>query len=107
MLLELSGHHVQTAYNGRRALEVVASFRPHAILLDIGLPDITGYELAKQIRATPGGHGAVLIAVTGWGQEADRRRAFDAGFNHHLTKPIEPEKVEWLLQSVAETIDAR
>jgi PAS domain S-box-containing protein len=107
MLLELSGHHVQTAYNGRRALQVVASFRPHAILLDIGLPDITGYELAKQIRANPGGHDAVLIAVTGWGQEADRRRAFDAGFNHHLTKPIEPEKVEWLLQSVAETIDAR
>jgi CheY-like chemotaxis protein len=68
--------------------------------LDIGLPDFNGYELATKIRATPWGRGVVLIAVTGWGQEEDRRRALEAGFNHHLTKPIAPATVESLLQSL-------
>ena len=100
MLLELSGHHVQTAYAGRRALELAETFRPHALLLDIGLPDLDGYQLARQIRAAPWGREVILIAVTGWGQEDDRRRAFEAGCNHHLTKPIEAETVESLLQSL-------
>ena len=100
MLLELSGHHVQTAYTGRRALELAETFRPHAVLLDIGLPDLDGYELARQIRAAPWGRDVILIAVTGWGQEDDRRRAFEAGCDHHLTKPIEAETVESLLQSL-------
>jgi len=100
MLLELSGHHVQTAYTGRRALELAESFRPHALLLDIGLPDLDGYQLAAKVRATPWGRGIALIAATGWGQEEDRRRAFDAGFDHHLTKPIAAETVESLLQSL-------
>ena len=99
-LLELSGHHVQIAYTGRSALELAETFRPHALLLDIGLPDFDGYQLAKKIRAAPWGGSIVLIALTGWGQEADRRRAFDAGFDHHLTKPIAPETVESLLQSL-------
>jgi CheY-like chemotaxis protein/two-component sensor histidine kinase len=71
-LLEASGHHVQTAYTGRQALELARAFRPHALLLDIGLPDVDGYRLARQIRATPWGRGTVLVAVTGWGQEQDR-----------------------------------
>jgi PAS domain S-box-containing protein len=99
-LLELSGHHVQTAYTGRRALELAETFRPHALLLDIGLPDLDGYQLAAKVRAAPWGRGIILIAVTGWGQEEDRRRAFDAGFDHHLTKPIAAETVESLLQSL-------
>ena len=99
-LLELSGHHVQTAYTGRRALELAATFRPHALLLDIGLPDLDGYQLAAKVRAAPWGRGVTLIAVTGWGQEEDRRRAFDAGFDHHLTKPIAAETVESLIQSL-------
>jgi two-component system, chemotaxis family, CheB/CheR fusion protein len=100
ILLELSGHHVQTAYTAQRALELAEAFRPHVFLLDIGLPDLDGYQLAKKIRAIPSGRGAFLIAVTGWGQEADRRRAFEAGFDQHLTKPIAAETVESLLQSL-------
>jgi CheY-like chemotaxis protein len=101
MLLEASGHHVQTAYTGRQALELARTFRPHALLLDIGLPDIDGYKLARQIRAAPWGHSVVLVAVTGWGQEQDRLRAVEAGFDQHLVKPICAEMVESLLQSFA------
>jgi PAS domain S-box-containing protein len=100
MLLETSGHHVQTAYTGRQALELARTFRPHAVLLDIGLPDVNGYELAEQIRATRWGRDTVLVAVTGWGQEEDRQRAVAAGFDHHLVKPISAETVEMLLQSL-------
>ena len=99
MLLEASGHHVQTAYTGRQALELARTFRPHALLLDIGLPDIDGYKLAQQVRATPWGRSAILVAVTGWGQEQDRLRAVEAGFDQHLVKPISAETVESLLQS--------
>jgi two-component system, chemotaxis family, CheB/CheR fusion protein len=101
MLLELSGHHVQTAYTGQRALELAETFRPHVLLLDIGLPDFDGYQLAKKIRTSSWGRGTVLVAVTGWGQEQDRRRAFEAGFDHHLTKPIAADTVESLLQSLS------
>ncbi len=100
MLLELSGHHVQTAYTGRRALELAETFRPHALLLDISLPDLDGYQLAAAIRAASWGRGVVLIAVTGWGQEEDRRRAFEAGCDYHLTKPIAAETVESILRSL-------
>jgi len=99
-VLELSGHEVQTAYDGRRALELAGTFRPHALVLDIGLPDVNGYEVARSIRAAPWGRGMVLIAVTGWGQGEDRRRALEAGFDHHLTKPIAAETLESLLQSL-------
>ena len=100
MLLELSGHRVRTAYTARGALELGARFHPDALLLDIGLPDLDGYELAQSVRATPWGHGAVLVAITGWGQDEDRRRALQAGFDHHLTKPVVPERLESLLQSL-------
>jgi len=101
ILLELSGHHVQTAYTAQRALELAEIFRPHLFLLDIGLPDLDGYQLARKIRGTSWGRGALLIAVTGWGQDADRRRAFEAGFDHHLTKPIASETVESLIHSLS------
>jgi len=101
MLLELGGHLVQTAYTSRGALELAETFRPHALVLDIGLPEVNGYDLAQRIRALPWGRHAVLIAVTGWGQEHDRHRAFEAGFDHHLTKPVEPQALEALLKSLA------
>ena len=99
-LLELSGHRVSTAYTGREALELAESLHPDVMLLDIGLPDISGYEVARLVRATSWGAGADLIAVTGWGQESDRERAFRAGFDHHLTKPISTDSLETLLQSL-------
>jgi CheY-like chemotaxis protein len=101
MLLEALGHHVQTAYTARQALELARVFRPHALLLDIGLPDLDGYRLAQQIRANPWGCSTVLVAVTGWGQEQDRQRAIAAGFDHHLVKPISAATVEALLRSLA------
>jgi len=100
-LLELSGHLVQTAYSGRRALELAETFQPHALLLDIGMIDMHGYELAERIRATMWGKEAVLVAVSGWGREEDRRRAFAAGFDQHLTKPVAHVALEALLQSIS------
>lgn len=99
-LLELSGHHVQTAYTGREALELAATFRPHAALLDIGLPDLNGYTLAKRIREAPWGQRTLLIAITGWGQSEDKRRAQEAGFDHHLAKPVSAEALESALQMI-------
>jgi CheY-like chemotaxis protein len=101
LLLELSGYRVQTAYNGTRGLQLAESFRPRVILLDIGLPDINGYEVARQVRASAWGADLPLVAITGWGQEADRRRALEAGFDHHLTKPVAPEAVVSLVNSLA------
>jgi DNA-binding response OmpR family regulator len=100
MLLKLLGHEVQTAHSGLSVPALAESFRPHVLLLDIGLPDISGYELAKQIRCTAWGQSAVLIAVTGWGQEEDKRMAFAAGFDHHLAKPVDPGALEALLQTI-------
>jgi CheY-like chemotaxis protein len=104
VMLELSGHRVQTAHTGEQALELAESFRPHAVLLDIGLPDVSGYELAQQIRRASWGRDILLVALTGWGQEEDRRRAFRAGFDHHLTKPVAPETLESLLESSGATL---
>jgi PAS domain S-box-containing protein len=104
MLLEISGHHVQTAYTGHEALDLAESFAPHAVLLDIGLPDLSGYDLARQMRAAPCGQDLILVAVTGWGQEEDRKRALAAGFDHHLVKPIAAEALEQLLRSVTATL---
>ena len=101
-LLELSGHQAQTAYTGRDALERAETFQPGVLLLDIGLPDMDGYELAKRIRSTVWGKKAILIAVTGWGQEEDRRRAFAAGFDRHLIKPVTGTTLEAVLQSVSD-----
>ena len=99
-LVRLSGHHVQTAYTGQQAFEFAVSAPPQVILADIGLPDIDGYALAQRIRAAPWGQSVTLIAISGWGQDEDRRRAMEAGFDSHLTKPIEPQTVEALLQSL-------
>jgi len=98
MLLELSGHEVNVAHCGGAALACAARQRPHVVILDIGMPDMSGYEVARKIRAERGGADMMLIAVTGWGHADDKARARAAGFNHHLTKPVDPDHVEQLLQ---------
>jgi len=97
MLLRLGGHEVQVAYDGPSALSALDSFFPHVILLDIGLPGIDGYELARTIRSRPEQNGAVLVAVTGYGQNEDRQRSHAAGISHHLTKPFDPAMLEALV----------
>jgi PAS domain S-box-containing protein len=98
-LLKAWGHEVQTAYNGPSALETVGRFRPDIILLDIGLPGMSGYDVAKNLRAEPWAKGIIIAALTGYGQEADRQRSWEAGFDYHLTKPPDPTILESLLTS--------
>ena len=98
-LLEASGHEVSVAHTGREAFELACRVQPDALLLDIGMPELNGYQLAQRIRGTGWGRSAMLIAITGWGQEQDKRRAQAAGFDQHLTKPIDPNGLEVLLQS--------
>src|SRR5438270_9992158 len=86
-LLQMFGHQVQTAYGGSRALEMIGRSRPDVVLLDIGLPDIDGYEVARRVRLTAGLESVVLIALSGNAEEDAGRRSQDAGFSHHLTKP--------------------
>jgi PAS domain S-box-containing protein len=98
-LLKAWGHDVQTAFGGEAALETVRHFQPEIIFLDIGMPGMSGYDVAKWLRAEPSARGIVIAAVTGYGQEADRQRSFDAGFDYHLTKPPDPSLLESLLAS--------
>ena len=97
MLLELSGSDVQVANDGLSALAAAASRRPDIIFLDIGMPHMDGYEVARRIRKTPSLDGVLLVALTGWGQEEDRRRSAEAGFDVHLVKPVEPGALETVL----------
>ena len=98
MWLELSGHEVHTALSGPEALRLAETMQPQVALLDIGMPGMSGLEVAARIREAPWGREMVLIALTGWGQEEDRRRSAEAGFDHHLTKPIMPDAIEELIR---------
>jgi PAS domain S-box-containing protein len=98
-LLKLWGHEVQTAFSGPEALETARRFRPQIVLLDIGMPGMSGYEVAKKLRAQPEFQSLVITALTGYGQAEDRRRSQEAGFNHHLTKPPDPFALAELLTS--------
>ena len=89
-LIRIWGHEVRTANDGPSAIECARGFRPQVVLLDVGLPGMDGYELARRLRAE-GLAGTLLVSVTGYGQEEDRRRAQEAGFDHHLTKPVDPD----------------
>jgi CheY-like chemotaxis protein len=89
-LLSLSGHEVITAYGAISAFETAANFRPRVILLDIGLPGMSGYDVARHFRNQPETSAAMLVALTGYGQEDDRRKTREAGFDHHFIKPIDP-----------------
>lgn len=97
MLLNHSGHHARTANDGHEAIEAAMEFRPDAIMLDIGMPTLDGYEVAQQIRQQPWGTEVLLVALTGWGQLEDRTRSKAAGFDHHLVKPVEYEALLRLL----------
>ena len=97
MMLRLMGHDTQTAHDGLEGVQAAATFRPKVVLLDLGLPEMNGYEVARHIREQPWGRHMIVIAVTGWGQEEDRRRALEAGCDHHLTKPVDPAALEKLL----------
>ncbi len=93
-LLSMDGHDVKTAASGPAALEIIEEFHPDIAFLDIGLPGMSGYELARRIRTEPRLSGITLIAVTGWGQDEDRRQSKEAGMDHHLTKPVDPREVQ-------------
>jgi CheY-like chemotaxis protein/two-component sensor histidine kinase len=101
MLLHLAGHQVRTAHDGHEGVRTAEEFRPNVALLDIGLPRMNGYDAARRIRAQSWGSDMLLIAITGWGQEADRHRSRDAGFDHHLVKPVSPITLMHMLQKVA------
>jgi CheY-like chemotaxis protein len=90
MLLELLGHTVAVAYTGPDGVRLAREWRPDVVLCDIGLPGLDGYGVAGALRHDPATAGARLIAVTGYGQDEDRRRTREAGFDHHLTKPVDP-----------------
>jgi signal transduction histidine kinase len=96
-LLRMDGHVVHTAHEGLSALDVALRTRPDVIVLDIGMPGLNGYEVARRIRAEPWGASSLLVAATGWGQEEDRRKASDAGFDRHLTKPFDPTQLSALI----------
>lgn len=91
MLLEADGFQVATAYGGHDAVKLALEWHPDTVVLDIGLPDLNGYELARRIRAQPGGDAIMLIALTGWGDVDSRRRTVEAGIDHHLVKPVNPD----------------
>ena len=102
VLLRLLGHEVAVAHTGPAALEAAAAFEPAVVLLDIGLPGLTGYEVATKLRQNSRLAGAVLVAVTGYGTEEDRRLAREAGFDHHLTKPVDPGVIYSLLEGAGD-----
>jgi PAS domain S-box-containing protein len=97
MLLEFSGHETSVAYDGIAALEAAERMKPDVILLDIGLPGLNGYQVARRIRQTSWGMDVALVAITGWGQDEDRHRSREAGFDAHMVKPVEPEELARIL----------
>ena len=99
LLLGILGHEVETAGDGPGALAAAERFLPDIGLIDIGLPGMDGFEVARRLRALPGLEGVVLVAQTGWGQDADRRRSEEAGFDHHVVKPLDLEHLQRILSA--------
>ena len=99
MILSMSGHEVATAFSGALALERVHAFRPDVVLMDIGMPGMDGYEVARRLRADPATRDLMLVALTGWGQARDKDRALAVGFDRHFTKPVDPAELDSLLSS--------
>jgi CheY-like chemotaxis protein len=100
-LLRLQGHDVRVVHDGVAAIAQASSFLPHMVFLDLGMPDMDGYEVARVIRQQRGLEKVVLAALTGWGQESDRQRTAAAGFDHHLVKPVEPATLNTLLAGLS------
>jgi CheY-like chemotaxis protein len=103
MLLQAWGHRTFTAHDGASGLALVMSQTPDAVLMDLGMPRIDGFELARRIRELPGGQAVKLIAMSGWGQPADRERALAAGIDEHLVKPVDPVRLREVLDRIAKT----
>jgi CheY-like chemotaxis protein len=106
MMLRMMGHEIKTAHDGKAALAAAHSFRPDIILLDIGLPELSGYEVCQRIRQEPWGQNMVIIAQTGWGQEEDRRKSKEMGFNYHLVKPVDPALLTALIGGILHASEA-
>ncbi len=104
MLVQAAGHDVRKAYHGSAVLEAALDYRPNLVLLDIGLPGLTGYEVAQQLRQQPALQNTVLVAMTGYGQESDRQRSREAGFDYHLVKPAAFGKVLEILAIITERL---
>jgi CheY-like chemotaxis protein len=102
LMLQAAGQEARAVYDGATALRLFETFRPHLILLDIGMPQMNGYDVARAIRSAPRGHEPVIAAVSGWGQEADKARATSAGFDRHFTKPIAENALRALVAEAAE-----
>ena len=103
-MLELMGHTSSVAYDGQQGIDAASHFKPDVILLDIGMPNLNGYDACRIVRQQPWGKNVVVIAATGWGQEKDRSRTREAGFDHHLIKPVDPHE---LLKTITELNVAR
>jgi CheY-like chemotaxis protein len=99
MMLRSSGHTVLAAHSGEQGLEIAEREKPDAIVLDIGMPQMNGYEVARRLRKTSDGKTMLLVALTGWGQKEDIERSLNAGFDFHMTKPADPERIERLLDN--------
>ena len=97
MLLLAQGDAVRTAYDGEQAVEMDGAFLPQVVLLDIGLPKMSGLDVARHIRAARG-RGVLIVAITGWGQDEDRQRSREAGFDHHFTKPVDIDRLVELIE---------
>jgi CheY-like chemotaxis protein len=95
------GHDVRVAHDGASAILIADEFRAEVVLLDIGMPQLNGYEVARTLRSSSWGREMLLVAVTGWGQEEDQRRSAEAGFDRHMTKPVDPLVLELFLDSIA------
>lgn len=101
MLLEVMGHEVRVVLDGAAALRAVAEERPEVVFLDLGMPGISGYEVAQRLREAPANAAITLVVLTGWGQAEDRQRTQAAGFHHHLIKPVDRRELEAVLEEVA------
>ena len=98
LLLETAGHEVKTTYDGSAAIAAAQSYRPRVAFCDIGMPGVNGHEVAARLRADGAHATAALVAVTGWGTDEDRRKSREAGFDFHLTKPVDPRAIESVLE---------
>jgi CheY-like chemotaxis protein len=101
MLLTITGHEVQTAYDGVEAVKAAAAVRPEVILLDLGLPRLNGYEVCRRIREQPWGKEMIVVALTGLGQEEDRRKTRAGGFDCHLVKPVDLKALQAVLTGLS------
>lgn len=100
-LLELSGHQVRTAADGNNAVKMAQEFLPEVVFCDLGLPGMSGYDVARELRLLPAGQDIVLAALTGYGQPSDREKTARAGFDAHLVKPVDPSVIESFLDDHA------